>query len=188
MMRAVGFLLGSLLMLALFLWVLNAGYQPRPLVVAADNETPSENGTGGPPASPVVDALDDDGVAAPTATVAVAAVADPGPDLMDGRGLGDTQAPQFIDPPVSDQAPVSGDTGAAHDTVPLSRYPVWTPFRSQWAAAGFARRLTRATDVPIEVVNGAAGDYQVVFSYRDEGQRETLIRQIEAVTGLELAR
>ena len=41
----------SLLMLALFLWILNSGYQPRPLAVAANNETPSENDTGGPLAS-----------------------------------------------------------------------------------------------------------------------------------------
>lgn len=187
MMHTAGITLGSLLMLAFFLLVLQSGYQPHPIESAADAETPIQPGTDRPPASPsVVEAHDDDGVVAPATIAAVAAAPDPGSGLGDGRGFADTNAPQVVDPLALDPAAVSGDTGAAHDSAPLPRYPVWTPFRSQWAAAGFARRLTRATDVPIEVVDGAAGDYQVVFSYRDQEQRETLIRQIEAVTGLEL--
>jgi len=38
----------------------------------------------------------------------------------------------------------------------------------------------------VEVVNEAPGDYRVVLRYRDEGERVGMIRQIEAVTGLEL--
>lgn len=172
MMRMAGILLGSLLMTAFFLLVLNSGYQPPPVESAADSETPIQTDTGGAPTSPEVpDVYGDDKVAAPAAIAA----ADPGPGLMNERGSEDT-----------DPRPVVDDTSAAHHTAPLSRYPVWTPFRSQWAAAGFARRLTLATDVPVEVVNAAPGDYRVVFRYRDEGERQTMIRQIEAVTGLEL--
>jgi len=72
------------------------------------------------------------------------------------------------------------------DATEVSRYRVWSPFHSEWAAQGFARRLTLATDVPVEVVNEGPGNYQVVFSYRDDGQRQAMVRQIEAVTGLEL--
>ncbi len=38
----------------------------------------------------------------------------------------------------------------------------------------------------MEVVNEGPGNYQVVFSYRDDGERQAMVRQIEAVTGLEL--
>jgi hypothetical protein len=176
MMRTAGILLGSLLMTAFFLLVLNSGYQPRPVESAADSESPIQTGFGGPPTWPEVpDLHGDDRVAAPAAIAAAVDAADPIPGLMDERGSEDT-----------DPGPVAGETSATHDTATLSRYPVWTPFRSQWAAAGFARRLTLATDVPVEVVNAAAGDYRVVFSYRDEGERQTRIRQIETVTGLEL--
>ncbi len=183
MMRTAGIFLGSLLMLAFFLLVLNSGYQPRPMESAADSDSPIWTGPGGPPTSPEVpDVHGDHSLAAPAAIAA----ADPGPGLMDERGSEDTDPGPVVDPQAWDQAPVSGDTTSGHGVATLSRYPVWTPFRSQWAAAGFARRLTLATDVPVEVVNAAAGDYQVVFSYRDERERHTMIRQIEAVTGLEL--
>ena len=175
-MRTAGIFLGSLLMLALFLLVLNSGYQPRPVKFVAGSESPIQTRTGGPPTSPEVrDVHGDDSVAAPAAIAAVVAAADPGPGLVDERQSGDTEP-----------GSVAADTAAEHDTAMPSRYPVWTPFRSQWAAVGFARRLTLATDVPVEVINDAAGDYQVIFSYRDEGERQTMIRQIEAVTGLEL--
>jgi len=67
-----------------------------------------------------------------------------------------------------------------------SRYLVWSPFKSAWAAQGFARRLTLATDVPVEVRDEGSGNFQVVFSYRDDSERQAMVRQIETVTGLEL--
>ncbi len=39
---------------------------------------------------------------------------------------------------------------------------------------------------PMEVVNESPGNYQVVFSYRDDGERQALVERIETVTGLEL--
>jgi hypothetical protein len=62
----------------------------------------------------------------------------------------------------------------------------WSPFRSQWAAEGFARRLTNATQIPIEVVEAGSGQYRVAFDYRDEGQRLEHIERIESITGLKL--
>jgi hypothetical protein len=38
----------------------------------------------------------------------------------------------------------------------------------------------------VEVVNESPGNYQVVFSYRDDGERQALVEHIETVTGLEL--
>jgi hypothetical protein len=78
------------------------------------------------------------------------------------------------------------ETDDRNDAAAVSRYQVWSPFRSEWAANGFARRLALATDVPVEVINESPGNYQVVFSYRDDGERQALVERIETVTGLEL--
>ena len=91
-----------------------------------------------------------------------------------------------LDPQAWNEAVAAGETAPGNGGETLLYYTVWTSFRSEWAADGFARRLTRATDVPVEVVNEAPGDYRVVLRYRDEGEREDMLRQIEAVTGLEL--
>jgi hypothetical protein len=94
--------------------------------------------------------------------------------------------PLVLDPQAWNEAVAAGETAPGNGGETLLHYTVWTSFRSEWAADGFARRLTRATDVPVEVVNEAPGDYRVVLRYRDEGEREDMLRQIEAVTGLEL--
>jgi len=78
------------------------------------------------------------------------------------------------------------ETDDHNDATAESRYRVWSSFRSEWAAQGFARRLAAATDVPVEVVNEGPGNYQVVFRYRDDGERQAIVKRIETVTGLEL--
>ncbi len=65
-------------------------------------------------------------------------------------------------------------------------YLFWSPFRSTWAAEGFAGRLTVSTQVPVEVVTTAPGEHRVAFSYRDETERLTRIKRIETITGLKL--
>ena len=62
----------------------------------------------------------------------------------------------------------------------------WSPFRSAWAAKGFARRLTNTTQIPIEVINAGPGNYRAAFNYRDETERLEHIERIEAITGLQL--
>lgn len=62
----------------------------------------------------------------------------------------------------------------------------WSPFRSEWAAKGFARRLTNATQIPIEIVEAGSGQYRVSFDYLDETQRREQIEHIESITGLQL--
>ncbi|MEN8762823.1 MAG: hypothetical protein ABF290_10345, partial [Thiogranum sp.] len=73
--------------------------------------------------------------------------------------------------------PDSGDGGT---------YLFWSPFRSEWAARGFAGRLTLATQVPVEVINAGPAEYRAAFSYRDETERLARIERIETITGLKL--
>jgi hypothetical protein len=65
-------------------------------------------------------------------------------------------------------------------------YLFWSPFRSEWAAQGFAGRLSLATQVPVEVINAAPGEYRAAFSYQDETERLARIERIETITGLKL--
>lgn len=74
----------------------------------------------------------------------------------------------------------TGDSGGA------GLHLFWSPFRSEWSALGFARRLSSATQVPVEVVAAGTGQYRVAFSYQDEMERLAHIERIETVTGLQL--
>ena len=224
MMRAVGMIVGCLLMLAVFLLALTGGsaWPPVPTARIMAVEVPA-----GPEAvedRPVADAVD--GRESPVSVSAGPAegtgldAVDDGPALH-SRPLNPplpvpaeappVDAAERVPPPVSESAgpgeepgPDAGDDGwalnsqswnrslAGYDTaVPeaapkVSRYLLWTPFRSEWAAQGFARRLTQATAVPVEVISEGPGNYQVVFSYRDDAERQAMVAQIEDVTGLEL--
>ena len=73
---------------------------------------------------------------------------------------------------------------ATHDTARTHIF--WSPFRSEWAARGFARRLTNATQIPIEIVEAGSSQYRVSFDYRDEAQRQEHVERIESITGLQL--
>ena len=74
----------------------------------------------------------------------------------------------------------TGDSGGA------GLHLFWSPFRSEWSAQGFARRLSSATRVPVEVVAAGSGQYRVAFSYQDETERRAHIERIETITGLQL--
>ena len=178
MMRTAGIVLGSLLMLAMFLLVLRSGGHPPPVESAAGEDALALAVTGAP-AAPGDMAAGQGGDRAEVPVAAAGGSDDgPVPEASDS-GL-------VLDPQVWNQAMGPGEKTRDDEAANLSRYLVWTPFRSHWAAEGFARRLTLATDVPVEVLNEMPGHYQVVFSYRDEGERQSRVRQIEAVTGLEL--
>jgi hypothetical protein len=195
MMRASGFFLGSLLMLGLFLLVLDAGISPTLVkeIVSHDAELhsapagpeevlvpiepvePKEPDAAGEPASP--EPHDVVSAALPVADTASLDAADR-PEV-NGSGL-------ELDPQLWNQSMAAYATADQNDGTATSRYLVWSPFRSKWAAEGFARRLTVATEVPVEVVDTGPGNYQVVFSYRDDDERQALVERIETVTGLEL--
>lgn len=63
----------------------------------------------------------------------------------------------------------------------------WQPFRSQYAAGGFAARLQRATGVDVEVVQLAPGDVRVALRHQDEEQKQLLVARIESITGLDIS-
>lgn len=178
MMRATGFVLGASLMLAVFLLALSGGPSPTPVRVITNSDVDLPAATTGP--IPVMDTpLEDPSDSALlTASDSTPHDEESPPDVnVDGIEL----TPQSWN-----QSMAIYETAFHKNTMELSRYRVWSPFKSQWAAQGFARRLTRATDVPMEVVNEGTGNFQVIFSYRDDGERLARIKRIETVTGLEL--
>jgi hypothetical protein len=161
MTRAIGILVGALLMLGIFLLALSTGNSPTLVkeVVSSEADTPAQ----------ITESIVTGDVPVENAS---------GQDAT-GSGL-------VLDPQSWSQSMATHETDNRNDTTAVSRYQVWSPFRSEWAANGFARRLALATDVPVEVVNESPGNYQVVFSYRDDGERQALVERIETVTGLEL--
>ena len=178
MTRATGILVGALLMLGVFLLALSTGNSPTLVQEVVSSKTGAHTQASGPaaaadaPVEPIVDN------AAPPVTDTASLAGESQPGIKD-KGF-------VLDPRSWNQSMADHETDDRNDVTAVSRYQVWSPFRSEWAAQGFARRLALATDVPMEVVNEAPGSYQVVFSYRDDGERQVLVRHIETVTGLEL--
>lgn len=196
MMRATGFLLGAVLMLALFLLALDTGISPTLVKEVVSNDAELHLAPAGPkevlvPVEPVepikpVEPEEPDAASEPAAPEphAVVSAALPVADMasrpeVNGSGL-------ELDPQLWNQSMAAYETADQNDSTTASRYLVWSPFRSKWAAEGFARRLTVATEVPVEVVDTGPGNYQVVFSYRDDDERQAMVERIETVTGLEL--
>ena len=181
MMRTTGILVGTLLVLGIFLLVLSASNSPTLVKEVANREsvlpagTLMESGPGAIEEAPVEDSIDTEVLA-----------------VNDGAVLDEvlTQDDKYrllgLDPQSWNQSMGTYETASRNDSKEVSRYLVWSPFKSEWAAQGFARRLTLATDVPVEVRNEGPGNFQVVFNYRDDGERQAMVRQIETVTGLEL--
>jgi hypothetical protein len=190
MTRIVGIVVGSLLMLGIFLLALGAGEPPTLLREVVHNEadtTPADTGMAAAIEVPVENSLDasidtglDTGIDTPALAVTDSA------DLVAGNQLVVEDKGFVLDPQLWNQAKEQQETINRDATAAVLRYQVWSPFRSEWAANGFARRLVLATEVPVEVVNESPGNYQVVFSYRDDRERQALVERIETVTGLEL--
>ena len=179
MTRVTGMLVGTLLMLGFFLLALSAGDAPTLVGDVVNSEADASHTDTGPAPAPVKEApaetsVDKPGLAV-TDTAVVAGASPP--------GASDTES--VLDPQLWNQSISEREPGNHADAAAL-HYRVWSAFRSEWAANGFARRLALATEVPVEVVNESPGNYQVVFSYRDDAERQALIERIEAVTGLEL--
>ena len=178
MTRAIGMLVGALLMPGVFLLVLSAGNSPTLVKEVVSSKTGTLTRASGPAAAedvsvePIVDS------AAFPVTDAASPAEESQPGVKDNGFV--------LDPRSWNQSRAVHEIKDRNDATAVSRYQVWSPFRSEWAAQGFARRLALATDVPLEVVNESPGSYQVVFNYRDDGERQALVRHIETVTGLEL--
>lgn len=199
MMRLTGFLLGSALMLALFLLTLDAGLAPMLVKDVVRNETDIAEASevsevSEASAAPVSDAADLPAVtplATPIVPVepAIDSAARPVDETVDPVAADSpetTNSTLEIDPQSWNRSMTAYETTDREDAIMESRYLVWSPFRSAWAAEGFAQRLTEATGVPVEVITAGPGNYQVMFRYRDDGERLAMVERIETVTGLEL--
>jgi hypothetical protein len=178
MRRTTGFLLGCLLILAVFALLLT-NYHPA-------SDSPSRQAA----APPVPETA-----TAPLRGPAVQAVGNK--DADDEFEMGDAPAPIVVGTAPGarqlDLTPQTWNQATEHyaatergETADMSLQALWSPFRSQWAAQGFARRLALATGVSVEVVNESPGVYQVVFRYRDAAERRSHLQRIESITGLEL--
>lgn len=65
-------------------------------------------------------------------------------------------------------------------------YAFWSPFRSEIAAAGFITQLQRVTGLDYRVVKIKPGNYEVAFSYAEDGDIPINLSQISAATGLDM--
>ena len=178
MTRAIGMLVGTLLMLGLFLLALGAGDAPTLLREVVNSEATARPADAG--IAPAREVPVENGVDTPAPRVTgIAGFALESQPVSANKEL-------LLDPQRWNQSIEANETTSHAAAAAVSRYQVWSPFHSEWAANGFARRLILATDVPVEVVNESPGNYQVVFSYRDDSERQALVERIETVTGLEL--
>jgi hypothetical protein len=184
-MRLAGFVTGCLLVLAAFLLVLpERGATPPPAMAERSVD---------PPVLPAKDAQ------VPAETAPVAGIDTPAVLPPAAVTPGERETPSAAaDPPGPVSEPVP-EPASGTATVPAapgftagepppgeSSQGLWSPFRSHWAAEGFAQRLVTATDAPVEVEEAGPGEYRVVLRYRDERERQAMIAHIEAITGLEL--
>ncbi|MGD2113259.1 MAG: hypothetical protein PVI50_07725 [Gammaproteobacteria bacterium] len=187
LMRGLGFLLGVGLTVALFLLVVEG--VGRPVAVAVPPAATDSNGGAADPSGAFAPE-----VAAPAP--ASESLPEGDTDEMPGEDREAAAAPTAEDEPPQPavQPRKSGFGRPSTATLPrdlpehpvAARYLFWSPFRSEWAARGFATRLTSATAVPVEVIEEGRGEYRVGFDYRDEAQRQERIARIQTITGLEL--
>lgn len=172
LMRGLGFLLGVGLVVALFLLLVENVVRPvadpsRPTLPEA--AAPAPAGEPLPAAdSQVTPGQDREATAARTAEDEPPQPPEQSREARFERPAAASPPPDPPEPPVA------------------ARYLFWSPFRSEWAARGFATRLTSATAVPVAVIEEGRGTYRVGFDYRDEAQRRERVARIETITGLEL--
>jgi hypothetical protein len=184
MIKAAGFLSGVCLSVAALLLMLDSRQRQQPEIVT----------------QAIADAT------AEELSVVYAAIAEQ-VDVMQAENESDQTSPPEHESETADSEPQSGfeasgpdqdehrlDAHAVAETVDFDlpdngdagTYLFWSPFRSEWAARGFAGRLTSATQVPVEVINAGPGEYRAAFSYQDETERLARIERIETITGLKL--
>ena len=185
MIRGMGFLLGVCLTVALFVLLLNGTDRPAadpPATRLATGSTAESSGTSPPATGPLTagrvpedDEVPGEAQRADRESVAAAAADAPADAPAEPR------KPWFERPPGTTRPP-----GGLPDAPVAARHLFWSPFHSEWAARGFATRLTTATAVPVLVIEEGRGKYRVGFDYQDETQRLARVARIETITGLEL--
>ena len=171
MLRLIGFLMGVLLTGSLALltlqpdalsWPASKPAIEPPVAASTVDDAAQDN----PPAHPAVEQP-------PAATM----LADP----VDGPPGATTTARQ-ADGELAAVSPPPAPPGPA-----TRRTLFWQPFRSQYAARGFAGRISRATGVDVQVVQLAPGEVRVALPHTDEAERDALIARIETIAGLQIS-
>lgn len=184
MMRITGFVAGVGLTIAAFLLVLDTGKSEPPAAVAqASGKTTAEELSG------VVTAIAEQ-VDVPPAQIESDQTVTPQPESATAEGEAQSGVIEVsgFEQALRLETQAKAETGGSDraDSSDAGSYLFWSPFRSAWAAQGFAGRLTLATQVAVEVVNAGPGKYRVAFSYQDETERQARIDRIETITGLKL--
>gem|GEM_PF-6987314 len=84
-------------------------------------------------------------------------------------------------PPESDIADAPSAEPLNQPSVEADRYwhVFWKPFSTRLSAQGFSSHITHVTGVPITVIEKAAGQFVVAFSYQDSVDLDDKIAQIE---------
>lgn len=183
MMRTIGFLSGVCLTIAAFLLVVHPRESQPPETVAVSPSPPPPEERSRVVAA-IAEQVDTDPPANESAQAAPApqAIGTTDSETPSGDNASAPEPAQQMD--VQATAPVTASD--REDSGESGSFLFWSPFRSVWAAEGFARRLTSATQVPVEVVDAGPGEYRVAFSYQDDTERLAHINRIETITGLKL--
>ena len=199
MARSLGFIVGIAVAAAIILGAYKSSYR---LDIASGEE---------PQSSPETSATADRLPAAPAAVVADQSdetiepqPSESGPESPasdDDVGAAETAAVdvRLESPEVEDAVDVDTDTLAANDRPPASDHRdevdsterqwhgFWRPFRSEWSASGFRRRLEQVTSLDYRVVEVDGGQYEVMFAFDEDADRLRSLAEIEAATGLALS-
>lgn len=183
MMRTTGFLAGVCLTVATLLLVLDKleDQQQEPMTGITEDATAEQLSGVIAAIAEQVDVVPDDDIVDET----VASAHESGTAESELSSSLEASGPHPDKrPEVAAEAPADGSDHEHSGNA--GTYQFWSPFRSEWAAQGFAGRLTSATQVAVEVVHAGPGKYRVAFSYRDETERLAQIEHIETITGLKL--
>ncbi len=159
MIRLLGMLSGILLTTGLYFLYLNFNMQPAP--VSADIGTQQT--------------IEEQGSSPAQATLPEKQAHDAGTETRVTEPNLNGQQPSSA---LAESDPVSGSI--------IHTATFWKPFRSQYSASGFARRISNATGIQTQVRPADKHQYQVVFDYLDEHDRAAKISLIESTTGLKL--
>ena len=78
------------------------------------------------------------------------------------------------------------DDKNATDMSPPSWYVFWEPFRTHLSAQGFATRVEQMVGVSIKVIEQANTKFMIAFPYRDDAEKDEILRLIEEKTRFQI--
>jgi len=193
MWKLLGFITGCALVLAPGLLMLDRLPQLQPAqrqATVTDSAIRPESAMDTPTPASAPGDLRDHHTPGPTSPIPVA-LPDAKPEIPSPASA--PAAPTQLSHAPSEQAEATNGqpAAAANDreaaiTVAKRLHLFWSPFRNEYAARGFARRLTRVSGIEIKLAESGPAHYRVGFSYSDDLHRNWCLGQIQARTGLDL--